>query len=97
MDKIYIKKPLSIADQITRLKSLGLVVSEDSFAVKTLSEVSYFRFAEYIRPMEADKQTHQFKQNSTFDNAVMLYEFDNSLRQLLFSAIQRIEGLCDQK
>lgn len=91
MDKIYIRKPLSIADQIIRLKSLGLVISEDSFAEKTLSEVSYFRFAEYLRPMEADKQTHLFKQNSTFENAVMLYEFDNSLRQLLFSAIQRIE------
>ena len=41
--------------------------------------------------MEADKQTHQFKPSSTFENAVALYEFDNELRQLLFSAIQRIE------
>ena len=41
--------------------------------------------------MEADKQTHQFKPGSTFENAVALYEFDNELRQLLFSAIQRIE------
>ena len=41
--------------------------------------------------MEADKQTHQFKPGSTFENALALYEFDTTLRQLLFSAIQRIE------
>jgi len=39
-----------------------------------LGEVSYFRFAAYLRPMEADKQTHQFKPGSTFENAVALYE-----------------------
>ena len=91
MTKIYTKKPLGIQDQITRLKSLGLVISDDAFAEKVLGEVSYFRFASYLRPLEADKRSHRFKSNSTFENAVALYEFDNSLRQLLFAAIQRIE------
>ena len=56
-----------------------------------MGEVSYFRFAAYLRPMEADKQTHQFKPNYTFENAIALYEFDGTLRQVLFAAIQRIE------
>ncbi len=88
---IYTKQPLSIDDQIAKLRSLGLIVAEEDKAKKVLSEVSYFRFAAYLRPMEADRQTHQFKPRSTFENAVALYEFDNELRQLLFSAIQRIE------
>ena len=88
---IYTKQPLSITDQIARLKAQGLAINDEELAAKILSEVSYFRFAAYLRPMEADKQTHQFKPGSTFENAVALYEFDNALRLLLFTAIQRIE------
>ena len=91
MGTLYTKQPISIADQIARLKSLGLIIADEAKAEKTLSEVSYFRFAAYLRPMEADKQTHQFKPNSTFENAVAMCEFDNALRQILFAAIQRIE------
>ena len=91
MSNIYNKLPLSIADQIANLQHNGLVITAPSLAAKTLSEVSYFRFAAYLRPMEADKVTHQFKPNSTFETALALYEFDNALRGLLFSAIQRIE------
>ena len=87
----YFKLPLSIPDQIAKLKTQGLVINDEYFAIKTLNEVSYFRFASYLRPMEIDKQTHQFKTGSTFENAVALYEFDNALRHLIFTAIQRIE------
>ena len=74
-----------------KLKAQGLIINDEALAVKTLSEISYFRFAAYLRPLEADKLTHKFKPKSTFENAVSLYEFDNALRQLLFTAIQRIE------
>lgn len=88
---IYTKQPLSISDQIANLRRLGLIIADEAFAEKILGEVSYFRLAAYLRPMEADKGTHQFKPDSTFENAVSLYEFDNTLRQYLFAAIQRIE------
>lgn len=91
MGNLYSKQPISIADQIAKLKSLGLIIADEAKAQKTLGEVSYFRFAAYLRPMEANKQTHQFKPNSTFENALALYEFDGALRQILFEAIQRIE------
>jgi abortive infection bacteriophage resistance protein len=91
MSKTYSKQPLSIVEQIANLKNLGLLISDQTLAEKTLGEISYFRFAAYFRPMEANKSTHQFKPNSTFESAVALYEFDCNLRQLLFTAIQRIE------
>ena len=91
MGNTYSKQPLSIADQISNLKRLGLSIPNQTLAEKTLGEISYFRLAAYLRPMEADKQTHRFKPNSSFENALALYEFDSGLRQLLFSAIQRIE------
>ena len=36
----------------------------------------------FVRPMEADKTTHQFKPNSRFEDAVALYNFDIELRGL---------------
>ena len=53
--------------------------------------MSYFRLANYLRPMEQNKTTHIFKPNSHFDNAVNLYFFDKKLRALLFTAIQSFE------
>lgn len=89
--KRYNKQALSIADQIELLKNRGLQIADEFKAAKFLSEVGYFRFIQYLRPMEADKTTHQFKQNSCFEDAVALYDFDVELRFLLFKVIQRIE------
>ena len=74
--KRYDKPALSIADQIGLLKNRGLQIADEFKATKFLSEVGYFRFIQYLRPMEADKTTHQFKQNSCFEDAVALYDFD---------------------
>ena len=73
------------------LKDRGLIVRDDNKAIAQLKVISYFRLANYFRPMEANKTTHIFKPNSYFENAVDLYKFDQELRTLLFNAIQTIE------
>nr|WP_295440461.1 Abi family protein [uncultured Prevotella sp.] len=89
--RYYTKEALSISDQIELLKNRGLNIADYSKATKFLGEVSYFRFVQYLRPMEEDKTTHQFKPNSQLDDAVALYNFDIELRDLMFKAIQRLE------
>ena len=89
--RIYTKQALSIANQLELLKSRGLLIADESKAAKFLGEVSYFRFIQYLRPMEVNKTTHQFKTNSRFADAVGLYEFDTELRDLVFKAVQRLE------
>ena len=80
--RLYTKQALSISEQIELLKSRDLNIADLSKAAKFLGEVSYFRFVQYLRPMEADKTTHQFKPNSRFEDAVALYNFDIELRGL---------------
>ena len=80
--RLYAKQALSISKQIELLKRRGLNIADSSKAAKYLGEVSYFRFVQYLRPMEADKTTHQFKPNSRFEDAVALYNFDIELRGL---------------
>ena len=87
----YNKQPLDIPAQIAMLKGRGLNIADEQAAEKTLNRISYFRLAAYLRPMEADKNTHQYKLNATFENAVALYEFDAELREMVFRAIGKIE------
>lgn len=88
---IYSKQPLDIPAQIAQLKLRGLNIPDEETAQRFLGNVSYFRLASYLRPMEQDKSTHQFKSNATFENAVSLYHFDTCLREIVFRAIQTIE------
>ena len=52
---VYDKQPLDYPQQIQLLKDRGMIISDDEFARKQLEFVSYFRLANYWRPMEADK------------------------------------------
>lgn len=83
----YNKQPLDIPAQIAMLKGRGLNIADEKAAEETLNTISYFRLAAYLRPMEADKNTHQYKQGASFENAVALYEFNAELRELVFHAI----------
>ena len=73
------------------LKERGLIINNEKHALEQLRIISYFRLANYLRPMEQDKTTHTFKPNSTLENALDLYYFDKELRVLIFKAIQSIE------
>ena len=73
------------------LKSKGLLFDDEQAAVECLKIISYFRLANYWKPMESDKVNHVFKPKSKFENVVVLYNFDKELRTIIFSAIQSIE------
>ena len=73
------------------LRNRGLLIDDEKAAVECLKVISYFRLANYWKPMESDKVNHVFKPESKFENVVTLYKFDKDLRTLIFSAIQSIE------
>lgn len=85
----YTKQLLSIQQQIDILKQRGLCIDYDAEA--TLNIISYFRLAGYWRLLETDKRQHTFKSGAKFSHIISFYHFDEELRKLVFSAIQRIE------
>ena len=87
----YTKQPIDYPQQIQMLKERGLIIKDEKQALEQLRIISYFRLANYLRPMEQDKEKHTFKPNSTFENALNLYYFDKELRALIFTVIQSIE------
>ena len=72
----YTKLSISIADQMAMLKNRGLLFDDEKAAVEYLKIISYFRLANYWKPMESDKVNHIFKPKSKFENVVTLYNFE---------------------
>ena len=72
----YTKQPLDYPQILQILKERGLLVRDENEALCQLKIISFFRLANYMRPMEADKNLHKFKPNSLFENAIDLYYFD---------------------
>ena len=87
----YSKAPLDYCQILSLLKSRGLLIKDKDIAINHLKVISYFRFANYLTPMECDKILHVYKPNSYFENAIRLYYFDKELRGKIFDAIQSIE------
>lgn len=87
----YTKLPIDLPRQIEMLTERGLIIKDKKQALNQLRIISYFRLANYWRPLEQDKVSHRFKPNSYFENAIDLYYFDKELRTLVFTAIQTIE------
>ncbi|MCR5695992.1 MAG: Abi family protein [Marinilabiliaceae bacterium] len=85
----YTKPALSISDQILVLQQRGLIINNIESAEKLLNNVSYFRFAAYLRVFELPDRS--FRSGSTFEQVSALYSFDEELRKLIFGAVQKIE------
>jgi len=88
---IYKKKALTYEDQLQQLKNRGLIINNDAKVLKYLQNISYYRLEGYWWPLQADKETHQFKPKSSFKQVIDLYNFDTELRMLIFSVIEKIE------
>ena len=96
MNKIdYTKRPLTIKQQISKLKSRGLVFDDENLAGEYLTNISYYRLRAYTYPFQAnnnEEDNHAFlKENIHFKDIIELYCFDRRLRSLVFNAIEKIE------
>lgn len=74
------------------LKSRGLVISDEDKAVRYLESNGYYRLSAYMYPfLKAPKETHQYKEGTTFQQVLNLYRFDKKLRMLLLNEIEKVE------
>ena len=85
----FSKPWLSIEEQLSRLTSRGLTVTDRHNAVKFLNHLNYYRFSGYCLAFEDSR--HSFRAGTTFDQIQAAYEFDVLLRDLLTEALEVIE------
>ncbi len=91
----YSKRPLSLQQQIEKLKSRGLLFEDEQLAECYLFNISYYRLRAYTYPFQDNTSAgadHRFiKDDIWFSDIIDLYCFDRRLRSLLFNAIEKIE------
>lgn len=90
----YNKPPLTYEEQISLLKSRGLIIADENQAKKRLSNINYYRLSAYMYPYKQRKNRdvlNMFKEGTTWEMIYQLYEFDRKLRILVFDAIERLE------
>lgn len=81
---------MTIDEQIKNLKSLGLIVDDEEFAKKILSDISYFRLIKAYS-LNLKLNNGYYKKNTTFEEIVDLYRFNANFRQIIFPEIEKVE------
>lgn len=85
----YSKPHLTYLEQIKLLQSRGLIIDDIQYASLKLKHISYYRLSAYFLPFY--EKENIFIKGTTFDEIIDVYHFDKELRNLTFSAIEKIE------
>ena len=88
----YSKTPLSFQQQIEAFKKRGLTFDDESTSRIFLENISYFRLRAYTYPFQDNTHSHHpFVKKVSFEEIIILYNFDSKLRTLVFEALEKIE------
>jgi abortive infection bacteriophage resistance protein len=88
----FTKPPLTIQQQINKLKNRGLSFGNEPKAAHYLSNISYYRLRAYTYPFQDNTSPeHPFNREVSFEEIINLYVFDRRLRILIFNALEKIE------
>jgi abortive infection bacteriophage resistance protein len=78
-------------EQLDLLKSRGLIVPDEPFALHCLAHLNYYRLSAYRFSFAVPGHPDQFQPGTTFTQLWDLYHFDRSLRALVLEACKRAE------
>ncbi len=77
---------------VVLLERRGLVITDETKAIRYLESIGYYRLSAYMYPfLKVPKETHQYKEGTTFQQVLNLYRFDKKLRMLLLNEIEKVE------
>jgi abortive infection bacteriophage resistance protein len=86
-----LKKPLTISEQLSKLKEHGLVIAIDQEAKALLSRVSYYRLSGYSLQFRISASSSNYRKGTTLAQIADAYMFDESLRSIFRVYLERIE------
>ena len=61
--------------------------SNEEYAKECLAHISYFRLKYYWTDMIDEETEHDFHEGASFEDVIARYNFDRSLRLILFDAV----------
>ena len=88
--KPFEKPALPPEELLAHLQSRGLIVPDPDAALEALRRIGYYRLLIYMRPLQ-EMPEKRFREGTTFDDVLALYDFDRELRLLCMDAVERVE------
>lgn len=82
---------LSFQDQISKLRSKNLTISDPVYAEHMLREIGYFGLIGGYKAPFKNPTTKKYEDGTTFESIVELYKFDENLRELFLKYILQLE------
>lgn len=89
---LSMKSPKTIDEQILLLQQRGMLIEDQALARAALQQHNYYRLSGYWYHLYQEPDI--FKEGTSFNQVIRLYEFDRELRLLLFEALEKIETFC---
>jgi abortive infection bacteriophage resistance protein len=89
----YAKPALPPAALLQHLADRGLTIADGVEALAILERVDYYRLLGYMRSFQEPDETgvRKFRDGTTLEDVLALYEFDRKLRLLCMDASERLE------
>lgn len=87
-------KPALPHQQLLQLWSdRGLIIPDPARAERYLRHIGYYRLSPYTIPYQVKRgrESHEFRDNTSFDQVLDLYVFDRQLRLVVLDAVERVE------
>ncbi len=84
-----VKNPATIKAQLEKLKSRGCIIEDEERAKLVLQNINYYRLVHYFSVFLENKG--KYRQGTTFDTVMRVYDFDRLLRSLLLTALEEVE------
>lgn len=85
------KKFLTYQQQIQKLEHSGLTIVDRSACERVLADIGYFPVVNGYQSFFRDPSTRIYREGSTFDDILALYEFDARLREVVLDALLKVE------
>ena len=87
-----IKPFLNYEEQIKNLiERKGMVITDRKFATSKLEDISYFVLIDGYKNLFYNPMTRKYREGTTLEDIVALYEFDEKLRALIFQYLCHFE------
>ena len=86
-----LKKPIGFLEQVDKLKSHGIVVTDEKKAEEILKRINYYRLTGYALQFRKSPEDSDCIAGTTFDQILLIYDFDEALRDVMRKYIEKVE------
>lgn len=86
-----LKKPMTIDEQIEKMKAHGMVIDDEEEAKRILAELNYYRLTGYVLQYRKSADKSDYIPGLTFDTMCQIYAFDEAMRDILRKYIEKVE------